>query len=150
MENVAECGSTWRELSVKYDPVSCSWKTHRCLFQEDLQPSSLTLPRWGSMRNGVLLERTTPDFCTSEKGFGYLPTPKASMDGVSPKTLAMVLRGQAEKSLPRLLKMIGLTLQPNFAEWLMGWPIDWTNYTPLETDKFQEWLRQHSPSWPNN
>jgi hypothetical protein len=45
-ESEAECGSTWRESLVKYCRNSSSWKTHRCLWEEDLQPSSLTLPKW--------------------------------------------------------------------------------------------------------
>jgi len=34
-------------------------------------------------------------------------------------------------------------LNPQFVEWLMGWPIGWTELQPLETDRFQEWQRQH-------
>ena len=34
-------------------------------------------------------------------------------------------------------------LNPNWVEWLMGWPIGWTDLKPLETDKFRSWLRQH-------
>lgn len=29
-------------------------------------------------------------------------------------------------------------------EWLMGWPIGWSNLEPLEMAKFQEWLESHS------
>lgn len=35
------------------------------------------------------------------------------------------------------------TLNPNWVEWLMGWPIGHTDSKPLETDKFRLWLRQH-------
>ena len=34
-------------------------------------------------------------------------------------------------------------LNPNWVEWLMGWPIGWTDLKPLETDKFRSWLQQH-------
>lgn len=34
-------------------------------------------------------------------------------------------------------------LNPQFVEWLMGWPIGWTELQPLATDRFQEWLRRH-------
>lgn len=34
-------------------------------------------------------------------------------------------------------------LNPQWVEWLMGWPIGWTALKPLETAKFQEWLQQH-------
>ena len=76
----AACGSTWRELSARFDLVSCGWRTHRCLFDEALPWSSVTLPRWGMMRSGVLWERATPGLPTSGTGFGSLqsvPTPTA-------------------------------------------------------------------------
>lgn len=35
----------------------------------------------------------------------------------------------------------GGRLNPNWVEWLMGWPIGWTELRPLETGKFRLWLR---------
>lgn len=35
-------------------------------------------------------------------------------------------------------------LNPEWTEWLMGWPIGWTGLKPLATAKYQEWLQQHS------
>jgi hypothetical protein len=37
-------------------------------------------------------------------------------------------------------------LNPTWVEWLMGWPLGWTDLKPLETDKFQAWLQQHGES----
>ena len=34
------------------------------------------------------------------------------------------------------------SLNPNWVEWLMGWPIGWTGLKPLGTDKFQQWQQQ--------
>lgn len=34
-------------------------------------------------------------------------------------------------------------LNPTWVEWLMGWPMGWTDLKPLETAKFQQWLRWH-------
>lgn len=34
-------------------------------------------------------------------------------------------------------------LNPDWLEWFMGWPMGWTGLEPLETDKYQEWLRWH-------
>lgn len=33
-------------------------------------------------------------------------------------------------------------LNPYWVEWLMGWPIGWTDLKPLETDKFRSWRQQ--------
>lgn len=38
----------------------------------------------------------------------------------------------------------GGQLNPTWVEWLMGWPIGWTDLELLETDRFQSWLRLHS------
>lgn len=38
-------------------------------------------------------------------------------------------------------------LNPVFVEWLMGWPVGWTELKPLAMDKFQEWQQQHSVYW---
>jgi len=37
----------------------------------------------------------------------------------------------------------GGSLNPTWVEWLMGWPLGWTDLKPLETDKYQQWLQQH-------
>jgi hypothetical protein len=37
----------------------------------------------------------------------------------------------------------GGKLNPTWVEWLMGWPLEWTDLKPLEMDKFQKWLEQH-------
>ena len=37
----------------------------------------------------------------------------------------------------------GGQLNPTWVEWLMGWPLGWTDLKPLETDKYQQWLQQH-------
>jgi len=45
---------------------------------------------------------------------------------------------------PPLSSVVGGQLNPDWTEWLMGWPIGWTDLKPLETDKFQQWQQQHS------
>lgn len=37
----------------------------------------------------------------------------------------------------------GGTLSPDWTEWLMGWPLGWTDFAPLEMDRFQQWLHAH-------
>ena len=138
------CGNTWRESSVKFDLNTLSWKTHQCLWEEDLQPSSLTLPRWGMMRSGALWERTTSPLPTSEIESGSWPTPTchnakecdapAEANRNTP-TLCHLARG-GDKTQPK-------HLNPPWVEWLMGFPIGWTDLKPLVMDKFQEWLNSH-------
>ena len=223
-ENVRDSGVRWRELSVKYDQDLSSWRTHQCLFQEVLEESSLTLPRWGLMRNGELSERTTPlhlinvtesgcwqSFATPTATANQLcpsmrkkhascraiwPTPSANnyeqtdvdkllerrerikSQGINGNgfglTLANAVLIEERKTwaTPRKsdFKSCGPVgskshhhmtekqylcaqvkeedqptghLNPTWVEWLMGWPIGWTDSKPLETDKFQQWWNSH-------
>ena len=47
------------------------------------------------------------------------------------------------RNTPTLAAQAGGTLNPTWVEWLMGWPLGWTDLKPLEMDKFQEWQQQH-------
>jgi len=40
-------------------------------------------------------------------------------------------------------KPIGGQLNPEWVEWLMGWPVAWTDLKPLGMDKFQRWCDSH-------
>jgi hypothetical protein len=35
-------------------------------------------------------------------------------------------------------------LNPSWVEWLMGWPVGWTDLKPSEMGKFHSWLQSHS------
>lgn len=78
-------GLTWPASSAKFDRASSSWKIHPCLFPEDLIECSVTLPKWGSMRNGELSERTMPARLTSGTGSGSWATPMAQMANGEPE-----------------------------------------------------------------
>ena len=147
---VPGCGATWLELLVRYDLNSCSWKTHRSLFSEGLPWSSVTLPRWGMMLGGACWERTTFPLPTSEKDSGWWPTPcsrgKKGQGGA-------VGIGGGKRAKDYLDKVVGVemrkklcsgSLNPVWSEWyLLGWPMHWTDITPLATDRFREWQQQH-------
>lgn len=91
---------------------------------------------------------------------GYVlmyPTPTATDYKSDSMTEATVLRRPASPRgvrLPEFLKRKkpgqGGRLNPEFCEWLMGWPIGWTGLKPLETGKFHEWQQQHSSSLPQS
>lgn len=46
-------------------------------------------------------------------------------------------------ALSTLDHRISGSLNPEWCEWFMGWPIGWTGLQPLATGKFQSWLRAH-------
>ena len=171
-ESEAGCGSTWQESLAKYDPSSSSWKTAHCLFQEDLPESSVILPKWGMMQDGECWERTMFQLPTKGTGSGswptptvddssnvtrksgkfqsltrkvMFPTPQANEDAAgTPNGKMQRMLGNCEEIRGKTAQeWAGGTLNPNWVEWLMGWPIGWTDLKPLEMDKFQRWLDLH-------
>ena len=132
------CGWKWPASSVKYDPDSCSWKTRQCSLLGGLVEFSETWPRWGSMRNGECWEQETWVHRTSESESGLWPTPMKSTAGKSEKTLKGVQGGKYQMTLDRFLAINGDGVgipNPNWTEWLMGWPMGWTGMDALETAK---------------
>ena len=162
-------GGKCTELSMRYDRNSHSWKTHLCLWEEDLPESLVTLPKSGTMRNGLCWERTMWEPRTSESASGYLVwigTPTASGKKLitvvsqfpTPRTKGMCggtgsfrkMKDLEAKGIitPDERKQMtagsGGQLNPTWVEWLMGWPLEWTALKPLATDKFREWRQLHS------
>lgn len=152
MENAAACGSTWQGWFAKLDLSGSLWRTPQCSFLEDLEQFSETWPRSGLMLRGQCFPLPKLELLTYERGYGYVPTPiRSDGDGgvrnLEREITCFNLRDWwASLGLGRKRQ----NRKPEFWEWMMGWPQEWTELKPLETDKFQEWLRLHSPSWPNN
>lgn len=165
--NDPACGDTWRESSARYDRATCSWRTHRCLWDEVLSACSLTLPKWGSMRDGVLYQPLTSARPTGGNAAGSWPTPTVngnynrkgasatSGDGLAtavkawPTPVASMSKGSSPNALTRkngkdrsndrldhaVMARDGGQLNPTWVEWLMGWPLGWTDLRPLAMDR---------------
>jgi hypothetical protein len=76
------------------------------------------------------------------------PTPCASASkGSSPA--ALTRKNGKDRSNDRIDHAVmasdGGQLNPEWVEWLMGWPIGHTALEPLETARYREWTQQHSP-----
>lgn len=184
-ESVADCGAKWRALSMRYDPDTSGWKTHLCLWEEDLPLSLVTLPKWGMTQNGELWERTTQEPDTSVTGVGYWRTPDTGVGGdlpgetiekgfVRPSGAKAQMRLQDQVKHPQTWptpqasdnkdrgclkdnvirkrmvngKQVNLSmcvsvqsgrLNPDWVEWLMGWPVGWTSLAPLKTTEPLPW-----------
>jgi len=52
-------------------------------------------------------------------------------------------KGASPTSGDGLQTRVGGQLNPTWVEWLMGWPLGWTDLKPLAKDKFRQWLEQH-------
>jgi hypothetical protein len=129
-------GAKWRELSVRYDPVSSSWKTHRCLWEEVLPESSVTLPRAGMIVDGVCWELTMLELPKHASACGWWPTPVRSDAKCRRKN-------RYSQGGNPLSYVIGGWWSPTWIEWLMGFPISWSGMSALPMPKFRSWLQQH-------
>ena len=75
------------------------------------------------------------------------PTPQASdcRDRGNMSNLSIQRRAKKGKQLN--LSMVAHPtsgqLNPTWVEWLMGWPLGWTDLKPLAMDRFQSWQQQH-------
>ena len=78
---------------------------------------------------------------TSGDGFAtYIkryPTPTSHMskEGNFPSEI--------NRQTPTMGAVLGGPPNPEFIEWLMGWPIGWTDLKPLEMDRFRQWRNSH-------
>ena len=171
MANDQVCGEKWRGSFAKYDPNTHSLRTHQCSLLEDLTESCQTLPAWGLMQDGECWEQPTLELRIRGTESGLWPTPTASSNGPSKvgsknprgihsgNALATAVSwrtptvndsksngtaSQQNRQSPNLNAQVGGPLNPTWVEWLMGWPLEWTDLKPLEMDKFQQWRQQHS------
>lgn len=75
------CGRKQSGSFEKSRPVTLFLKMSQGLFPPDiLDISCKTLPRQGTMRNGVCSERTMSELLIVERGFGFWPTPTVKGD----------------------------------------------------------------------
>jgi hypothetical protein len=150
-----ECGHTWQELLARYDPATSLWKTPQCSLLEDYIEFSETCPKWGLMHDGALYQQQTAVHPTEETGSGFWPTPVAS-DCIGGRSNTVHYKNQrfvrisqttgtefGAKLSGAYQLMTGNPLPESFSEWMMGWPLGWTDLKPLEMDKYRLWQQQH-------
>ena len=131
-------GTTLKESFARLDPASSSWKTSQVSLWGDLTPFLGTWPKSGSMLNGVCSKRLplVQDIPASVSfSLDMFNTPVVS-DGHNssfPKSQAnwdslvgdLIRNGDARN---------GGYLNPQWVEWLMGWPIGWTESEHVEME----------------
>ena len=135
-ENEVVCGSTWLESLEKPNQLTLSLKTPLCSALEDSVKFSTILPHWGTMLNGECYHQAPLALITREQECGsLLPTPTChnAKEGAYP--------AEYTRKTPTLATHVGGKIHPEFTEWMMGWPLGWTDLKPLETAKYPCVLR---------
>ena len=153
MEKDQECGEKWRGSFTKFSPDSSSWKTHQFSLLEGLEEFSETWPQWGLMRDGECWEQRTLEQIIRGTESGSLqskwPTP-VTRDYKDTGTQESMTRQLNKRESPGLALVVGAEtggkLNPTWVEWLMGWPLGWTDLKPLETGKSHSAQPQHGES----
>ena len=144
------CGESSHASSARSSPAGSSLRTRHSLCTAGLTSSSQLSRNWGSMRSGVcsVQLRLAPPIDESACGLWATPTVKGnynkkglsrhSGDGLATAVRLFELRARGLGATTRLPP-----LNPDWVDWLMGWPIGWTDCAAMATDKFQQWLLQH-------
>lgn len=143
-EPAADYGKISPESLAKFDPDTRSWKTpQRSLFGEWI-PFSETFPAWGMMLDGALYPQQTPArLIKGGAGGALLPTPtvcgnynrkgasRNSGDGLATAVMRIPTPTvNPSKNSPTPSQMRRNSLNPEWVEWLMGWPPGWTKLRP--------------------
>jgi hypothetical protein len=155
-------GRRWLGSLARYDRDTSSWKTPQCSLFGDSELFSAAWPRWGLMRDGVCWGLSTPERPTRGTASGsLLATPTATANQLAPSMMkhpgcrawlptpvTQGLRGGSDSEHASFhLFSPGHpghgALNPTWIEWLMGWPVGWTDLEPQATDRYQQWQRSH-------
>ena len=56
----------------------------------------------------------------------------------------MVNQTQSLEMQTSVIAGVKVRLNPVFVEWLMGWPLGWTDFERVETESFHSWLHSHT------
>lgn len=133
--NAADSGSNTCASFASFDRGSLSWKTSQRSGGGDLIEFSETWPRSGSMRNGIAYRRPSLDAPRFAIASGLWPTLKASdAEQYTKNRLYFERRFPIAPDLPVLVALrtpptaqgFYGRLNPTWCEWLMGFPIGFT------------------------
>jgi len=160
-----DSGEKWHGSFARFDQPTSSWRTHQCSLFGGWEAYSETWPEWGMMRRGACWAVKMSGQRNSAKESGYWPAMTCSgwrswgsimqlrklvEMGVTTEAEAQAMSGGSLR--PERMDVwewqpqqdaAGGRMNPAWGEWLMGWPIGWTDKTPLATDKYQQWLQKH-------
>lgn len=146
-EHKADYGLSSPESFASFDPATYSWRTLQLSLHEGSTLFSGRWPRSGTMRNGTAYQLPPLVRRTCVTAYILWPTPKANDDNRSPEAWEIArMRGYEKRKAtgkssggPASARgSLSVTLRresgqnngqpnPKWIEWLMGFPIGWTD-----------------------
>ena len=146
-ESVQDFGEKWQGSFAKYDPATHSLRTPQYSLFEDSTEFCAILPKWGLMLNGELWEQQTLVQSTRGIEFGLSPNlpppPSKWPTPTTPSGGGNCGGSGAYKNAIKNGTHIPHSINPNLYEWLMGWPIGWTDLAPVVTGRWPFVPQQH-------
>lgn len=138
-ERGQDCGKSTPALLARYNPATFLWKTAQSSSDEDLTLSSMTLPRWGMLWFGGLYQLKPLALHTSGIVFGHTgkgkniyPTPCVGGPGGTGSIRKIKnLPHLTEEEVRSMIAGNGGIKNPDWVEWVMGFPIGWTRLLPV-------------------
>jgi len=124
-----KCEESW-QMSL---PGTSLPKTYK---KKQSTPQQTNANRWVSKPEQFPYPRKTWVQTTQGKDFGYLHTPTTQGNYCA--------ESMQKWASCRNYKQAFGKVTPTNQEYLMGWPIGWSDLKPLETGKFHKWQQQHS------
>ena len=133
-------GKNFLESLATYDQDTHSWRTRQTLLFGGLEPFSQTWPRSGMTANGTAFRLPTLAQTTDGIGSGLWPTPNAWDGQRGPLSEKELNTGDHMVNLATAVKFAKDRpqtgpLNPQWVEWLMGLPKEWSDLNCLETAK---------------
>lgn len=117
-------------LLAMFDPKRFSWKIPQCSLFEDSDHFSGTWPQWGVLQNGVCYALIMRDYHIIEPEFGWLPTPSGTSNHGKNHVAGSIQEwGGSWNSLRGTAT--GKRKSQELEELLLGWPVGWSDLTPL-------------------
>jgi hypothetical protein len=151
------------------DPNSFTWRMWPLSRPKDLKKWSKTWPRWGMTVDGVayahlMWERTI----TVTDGGDYFATPTTQANQLAPSMMKHkgcrnlgesmlptptapnakeeAYPAEGTRNTPTLSWVLGGKINPEYTEWMMGWPLGWTDLKQSETVKSRSKRQSRSKS----
>jgi hypothetical protein len=123
-----KCGESWqRSLPGTYSRrTSHVWPSTR---------QQTTLQRWATKPAAFPFPRLTWVRTTFGHAIGYVHTPTTKANYTARSM-------QKWPSCRAFVQAFG-HISPEVHEWLMAWPIGWSDTSPLAKDKYRSWLQRH-------